>query len=120
MSKTVLVVDDEPLIVEELQDAIEYEGMEVTTAGSAMEALTILETQSFDMIVTDLKLPNMSGLDFLAELKKRGTKSKAIVLSGHGAQSSKSEAKALGAIACFAKPVDTDELIRKIRLTRSV
>lgn len=118
MSKRILLVDDEPLIIEELQDAIEYEGMDVQTAGSVAEALSILDTQSFDIIITDLKMPNATGLDFLAALKERGSTSKAIVLSGHGAQSNKQEAKDLGAIACFAKPVDTDELIRKIRLTR--
>lgn len=110
----ILIVDDEEMIREELREALEFEDFAVTTASSAIEALEICDTAQFDVIVTDLKMPKMGGLDLLRELKARDVGSKLFVVSGHGAKSNEDEALALGAVACLSKPLDVDLLIENI------
>jgi CheY-like chemotaxis protein len=107
----VLVVDDEPLLREELQESLEFEGYDVLTAADVPEALELCDQHSFDYVVTDLKMPKLGGLALLEALKNKGATSKIFVVSGHGAESNRDQALELGAAACFAKPVCTDSLI---------
>jgi DNA-binding response OmpR family regulator len=110
----ILLVDDEPLVTEELQEALEFEGYEVSAAGSVNDALAVFDAETFDLVITDLKMPRVTGLDLLRALRERSAPPRVIVLSGHGAESNKIEATALGAAACLAKPVDADRLIAEI------
>lgn len=110
----VLIVDDEEMIREELRESLEFEDYDVETAGSAVEALEICDDAAFDVIVTDLKMPKMGGLEFLRELAERKVSSTIFVVSGHGAQSSRDDALNLGAAGCFSKPLDVDSLIESI------
>lgn len=107
----VLVIDDEPLLRDELQESLEFEGFDVTAASSAVEGLELCAAQLFDAIVTDLKMPQMGGLQMIETLKQKGYQSRIIVVSGHGADSNRAKAMELGAIACFPKPVDVDDII---------
>ena len=111
----ILIVDDEEMIREELRESLEFEDFGVTTAGSAIEALQICDDASFDVIVTDLKMPKMGGLEFLRNLRERKVEATVFVVSGHGAQTNEDEALGLGATACFSKPLDVDMLIEEIR-----
>lgn len=113
----ILIVDDEEMIREELSEALEFEDYDVTTASSAIEALGICDKNGFDVIVTDLKMPNMGGLELLSALKDKEIKAKLFVVSGHGAISNEQEALKLGASACLSKPLDVDVLISKIQET---
>lgn len=110
----VLIVDDEPLLREELQESLELEDYEVETAGSVSEALEHCEQSQFDVVVTDLKMPNQGGLVLIEKLGEQDFPGKIIVVSGHGAESSREEATALGACACFSKPLDIEALISQI------
>lgn len=110
----VLIVDDEPLLREELAEALEMEGFDVSTADSVPDALSQMDGASFDTVVTDLKMPKFGGLDLLKRLNENNFKGIVVVVSGHGAESSRNKAMALGARACFAKPLDVDELIELI------
>lgn len=110
----VLIVDDEPLLREELKEALELEGHIVSTAESVEEALSQMDGAHFDTVVTDLKMPKIGGLELLRQLNADSFKGIVVVVSGHGAESSREEAMALGARACFAKPLDVDELIEVI------
>jgi len=112
----VLIVDDEEMIREEFREALEFEDYDVTTAVSAIDALRICDDAAFDVIITDLKMPKMGGLELLAELRARKVRSKLFVVSGHGAKSNEDEALEMGAIACFAKPLDVDMLVEKIQI----
>lgn len=112
---TVLLVDDEPALLEELQEGMVYAGLSVMTATSVAVALDILDLEHVDLIVTDLKMPGRGGLDLLRTLSARpGQRPAVIVLSGHGADRNRAEATRLGASACFAKPVDPDDLVDAI------
>lgn len=107
----VLIVDDEPFLREELQESLELEGYEVETAGSVPEGLSLCDKTDFDYVVTDLKMPKVGGLAFLREAQERQLKGRFFVVSGHGAETSRDEALSLGAVACFPKPLDVEELI---------
>jgi CheY-like chemotaxis protein len=107
----VLIVDDEPLLREELAESLELEGFTVSTAESVPDALSKLDGAQFDTVVTDLKMPKIGGLELVRRLNEDNFPGIVVVVSGHGAQSSRDEAMSLGAHACFAKPLDVDELI---------
>lgn len=114
-SRKILLVDDEPLVTEELQEALEDEGYAVETESRVAAALARDDVAAFDLIVTDLKMPGAGGLDLLRGIRDLpGPGPKVIVLSGHGAERNREEATALGAAECFAKPVDVDDLIDAI------
>ncbi|MFS4582786.1 response regulator [Phaeobacter sp. C3_T13_0] len=110
----VLIVDDEPLLREELQEALELEDIDVAAAESVEDALSQCAVTSFDAVVTDLKMPMVGGLELLRQLNQDGYPGAMFVVSGHGAESSREDALALGAVACFAKPIDTDDLVEAI------
>lgn len=114
MTRRLLLVDDEPLVTEELQEALTFEGFEVETAQAVDAALALCAEQTFDLIVTDLKMPHAGGLDLIRALNERGNPPKIVVFSGHGAESNREAATELGAAECFAKPVDPDALIERI------
>lgn len=114
MGKNILLVDDEPMVSEELQEALEFEGFDVTAVESVSSALMTCDEASFDLIITDLKMPHLGGLDLLCSLQEMSDPPKVFVLSGHGAESNRAEAISLGAAECFAKPVDPDMLISRI------
>jgi len=115
MTCKILLVDDEPILVEELQEALELEGFDVDTSHSVDTALTACEGTRYDLVVTDLKMPHRGGLDLLRALKGCEDAPTVFVLSGHGAKSNKEEATTLGAKECFSKPVDPDVLSARIR-----
>jgi DNA-binding response OmpR family regulator len=110
----ILVVDDEPMIREELQESLEFEGFEVTAAASVESALSAFEERPFPVVVTDLKMPKMGGLELIKKLRETKCKPTTFVVSGHGAESNRTEAIALGAADCFPKPLDIDALISAI------
>lgn len=119
MTLTVLLVDDEPMVVEELQESLEFAGMAVSTAGSVPDALSLCDETSFDVIVTDLKMPGVGGLDLIKALRDRDDPARIFVVSGHGAESNRTDAISLGASECFAKPLDVDDLLEVIQKTHS-
>lgn len=113
--KSILLVDDEPEIVDELQEALEFEGFDVSTAYSVDTAMSMLDKAPVDLIVTDLKMPGLGGLDLLRSVRDHSVSPVVIVVSGHGAESNRTEAMSLGALQCFAKPLDVDALVEFIQ-----
>src|SRR5262245_66126014 len=88
----VLVVDDEKSILMLLDEALSNWGYQVTTAKSASDALAALPTQVFDTALTDVRMPEMSGIDLLRELKKRDETMEVVIMSGYPNIASASEA----------------------------
>lgn len=111
----ILIVDDEDMIREELKESLEFEDFQVTTAATAVEALERAQGASFNVVVTDLKMPKMGGLELIEKLRAQGSDAIIFVVSGHGAASNRSEALRLGAVGCFSKPLDVEELIDAIQ-----
>src|SRR2546428_13079337 len=106
----VLVVDDEPSILMLLNDALTQWGYQVICAGTGSEALTALKTQVFDAALTDVRMPDMSGLDPLREIKKRDEPIEVVIMTGYPTISSAVEAPKEGAYDYLSKPLILDEL----------
>jgi len=106
----ILVVDDEPLIRESLYEILRIDGFRVQMAPSGEEALKNLEKNPADIIVTDLMLPQMSGLDLLGAVKKDHIETEVIVITGFGSIESAVEAMKKGAFEYITKPINDNEI----------
>ncbi|HSE93537.1 MAG TPA: sigma-54 dependent transcriptional regulator [Methylomirabilota bacterium] len=106
----ILIVDDERSILMLLQEALTQWGYHVTTAGTAQQAVEALKTQVFDAALTDVRMPDMSGLDLLKEIKKRDESIEVVIMTGYPTISSAIEALKEGAYDYLSKPLILDEL----------
>jgi DNA-binding NtrC family response regulator len=106
----VLVVDDEPSILRLLNEALTQWGYQVTTAANAREAIEALRTGLFDAAITDIRMPDMSGLELLREIKKHDDAIEVLVMTGYPTIGSAVEALKEGAYDYLSKPLILDEL----------
>jgi signal transduction histidine kinase len=116
MENKVLVVDDEKEIRVFLNKALRrLGGFHVELAESGEEALHKLEKEPFDLVLTDLKMPKMDGLQLIAEIAKSKPETLTIMMTGHGTVDSALEAMKLGASDYITKPLNMDEMILRLR-----
>jgi DNA-binding NtrC family response regulator len=106
----VLVVDDERSILQLLNEALTQWGYQVITAATGHEALDALKTNVFHVAMTDIRMPDMSGLDLLREIKKLDESIEVVVMTGYPAISSAVEALKEGAYDYLSKPLILDEI----------
>src|SRR6266513_2918401 len=106
----ILVVDDERSILLLLKDALGQWGYQVTTAPSATEALGILKSELFDALITDIRMPDMSGLELLREVKKQDESIEVVMMTGYPTIASAVQALKEGAYDYLSKPLILDEL----------
>ena len=115
MSQTkVLLVDDEVEFVLALAERLQLRNYYVNTANNALEALGIIYKYPPDVIVLDLKIPGMDGLETLKTIKKFDPAIEVIMLTGHGDVRSVEEGMKSGAFEYIMKPIDIGELTSKI------
>ena len=112
--KTVLVVDDEPQIVDLVRDYLDHAGFAVLVAADGPEALRAVRTGSPDLVVLDLGLPGLDGLDVLRSLRREGALP-VIVLTARGEESDKLIGLELGADDYLTKPFSPKELVARVR-----
>ena len=121
-ARTVLLVDDDPLFRSSAQRPLKIAGYEVTTAADADEALSAIESRAFDVIITDVNLPGMNGIELLRCVRELDTLVSVIVLTGQPNADSAARAAELGAMHYLIKPVETGRMLtvtqRATRLTR--
>jgi serine phosphatase RsbU (regulator of sigma subunit) len=111
----ILVVDDEKhirILLSELLKKYEYA---VQTVGDGSEALSLLDEESFDLIVTDLHMAQKGGIDVLKQVKERNALTEVLILTGYGTISSAVEAMRLGAFEYLTKPIDLKAFIVKVQ-----
>lgn len=123
MAEKVLLVDDEEEFVETLAERMRTRGMEVTATTSGREALGQLEEGSYDVVILDLQMPGMDGLEALAKIKKKRPDIQVVLLTGHATVGKSVEAMKAGAMEIIEKPADLDslaEIIHKAKATRMV
>jgi two-component system, OmpR family, alkaline phosphatase synthesis response regulator PhoP len=113
--KTILVVDDEPKIVKLVRDYLEGAGFTVIAAGDGRAALDLAHTQRPDLIVLDLGLPKLDGLDVTRELRKT-SRAPIIMLTARGEESDKLIGLELGADDYITKPFSPKELVARVRV----
>jgi len=110
----ILVVDDEPQITRVLKTTLSSQGYGVRTASDGEDALRQLKTWSPDLIITDLRMPNMDGLDLCRRVRTE-SRLPIIVLSVKGEETIKVEALDAGADHYITKPFSTNELLARVR-----
>jgi CheY-like chemotaxis protein len=110
----VLLVDDERDIVEVIQDRLEAYGFTVVTAATGREALKTLAGESFDGVFMDVKMPEISGIEALEEIRKKDQKIPVIIITSSSIQESAVEALAKGANDFILKPFEWRDLKSKI------
>jgi DNA-binding NtrC family response regulator len=106
----VLVVDDHAAARASLIDVLRLAGYAVEGLASAVEALPLLDQREFDVVITDLQMPGIDGLEFVRQLTKRRLSSQAIMITAHATISSAVEAMRLGAFDYLEKPFDASRL----------
>jgi DNA-binding NtrC family response regulator len=112
--KSILVVDDEKSQREILEMILSGEGYDVTTASSGEAAMKFVESRRFDLVLTDLKMTGMSGLDLLKELTNFDKSIIVILLTAHGSVDSAVDALRLGAFDYLQKPYDSEKLLETV------
>ena len=109
--RRVLVIDDEPAVLKAHGLMLEKKGFAVNTASSAREALTLLERSKFDVILTDIIMPEVSGVELLRELRRHDLDVPVILMTAGPTLDSALEAIAYGAQQYLLKPVEPEELV---------
>jgi two-component system KDP operon response regulator KdpE len=111
----VLVVDDEPPILRFLRASLQSQGYIVSTAPDARTALDMVQRHTADLVVLDLGLPDMDGLDVVRQIREGGATLPIIILSSRDNESAKVTAFDLGVDDYVTKPFGIDELLARIR-----
>src|SRR6478672_5001277 len=111
----ILVVDDEVAIRESLRMTLEYEGYECILASTGQEALSLVERETPDLVLLDVKMPGMDGIDVLERLRAMNEALPVIVVSGHGTISTAVEATKKGAFDFIEKPFASDRVLVSLR-----
>jgi|SRR5689334_5834269 len=107
----ILIVDDEPNFLIMMKAVLGKRGFEVGAAGDASEALKLLDRERFDFALLDVKLGAESGIDLLAEVKRRQPNIRAIMVTAYPNEESRADAKSRGAAAYLAKPLGVTDLL---------
>lgn len=114
----VLLVDDEEDFVDNLAQRLELRGLKVQSATRGQDAVSMADSEEFDVIVLDLAMPGMDGLETLRRIRGKHPDAEVIMLTGHGSVKSSVRALKLGAEDYLEKPVDIKELTKKISEAR--
>ncbi len=110
----ILVVDDEKDFVQVLSLRLKEIGEVITKAYSGRECLEILAKKSIDVVILDIKMPEMDGIETLREIKKRFPLVEVIMLTGHGSTETAVQGMKMGAFDYLMKPADFKELSAKL------
>jgi len=111
----VLIVDDEPDFLETIVKRLKRRKIDVTGVESGIRALELLEQEHFDVVILDVRMPGMDGIETLKEMKKKRPLMEVIILTGHASVESGMQGMQFGAFDYVMKPAEFDELIEKVR-----
>jgi DNA-binding NtrC family response regulator len=115
MKGRVLIVDDEVRQRDILQMILEAEGYETETAGNGRQALAAARREAFDVVLTDLKMPDLNGIELLTELIRAQPGACVILMTAHGSIDTAVEAMRRGAFDYLTKPLEKDEMLMVLR-----
>ena len=113
--QSILIVDDEPNYQIVLSELLKDEGYEVFTADSAIDALPIVRNTDLDLILTDMKMPGMDGIEFLQKIKEFNRELPVILITAYAEVERAVEAMHLGAFTYLAKPFSNQQLLASAR-----
>jgi DNA-binding NtrC family response regulator len=113
-ARRILVVDDEPVVNQSCRRVLGEAGYDVHTTESGRDGLTQACTQEFDLVITDLKMPDLDGMNLIRQLKEQRPDTVIIVITGYGTVSSAVEATRLGVADYIEKPFTPEELSQAV------
>ena len=115
MNEQILIVDDEVSMRRMLEILFSQEGYQVQTAASAETALEALNQRPIDLVISDIRMPGLSGLDLLRRLKADDSEAEVVLMTAYASTESAIEAIKLGAFDYVTKPFQVDELVNIVR-----
>ena len=110
----ILIADDEETLLTMLSKELVYQGYEVCTAVDGEDAISMLQRNSFDLILLDIKMPRRNGFEVLKVIKERYPMTKVVMLTGFGDLKNAIESRKLGADNFIAKPYDLVDLLSTV------
>jgi DNA-binding NtrC family response regulator len=113
--KKILVIDDEAIVRVSCERVLTPEGYDVKVVSKGTDALDILSRENFDLVLTDLKMPDMDGLEVLKEIKSRWPRINVIIITGYGTISTAVQAIKLGAYEYLEKPFTPEDILRAVQ-----
>lgn len=111
MEKTILAIDDDPGYRETIHFALSDQGYRILSASSGQEALGILRREKVELVITDMKMPKMDGLDTVIAIKKMQPAMRITLITGASMEDQVKNALALKATTCLRKPFNIDALM---------
>jgi DNA-binding NtrC family response regulator len=118
MAFKILIAEDEEITVKHLVNTLQAEGYSVTGTMNGLDALQKIEKDSFDLLIADIKMPGMSGMELLEKTREKSPETGVIIITGFGSIGSAVEAMKKGAVEYVTKPFDLDELVLKVKKIR--
>jgi two-component system response regulator FlrC len=110
-TRTVLVVDDNLDFAEDVQEILQTESIEVDIAGHGAEALELLQVKKYDLVLTNMRMPEVGGLDVARQVKARTPDVPVVLMTGYADEAALTCARQAGAILCMFKPLNFERLI---------
>lgn len=111
---SILIIDDEPSVADALRLILEDQGHRVLVATAGRAGLDLSRREPVGVVITDLRLPDISGFEVLAALRAESPHVRAILITSHGTPESFAEALSLGAVACLSKPFAPADIVRLV------
>jgi two-component system response regulator PilR (NtrC family) len=115
MAQRILVVDDEQIIRESLSFILKKEGYSVEEAGNGKDALAKHESNAFDIIITDIEMPEMKGVDLLKQIRQRTPQTLVVIITAFGSVETAVQALREGAADYILKPINFDDLLYRVK-----
>jgi len=111
----ILLIDDDDIFLTTVKRVLKKMDFEVTTASSGIEALEIVKNETFDVIISDVRMPQLDGIQTLNKIKTENPDSRAIIITGYASDTAPIQAIKLGADDYIKKPFQMDEFINSVR-----
>ncbi len=111
----IVIADDEDFLCTTIGDYLRDEGYKVTIVHDGSEVLPVLKLEKVDLILLDLMMPQVTGLETLQMLKKQYPQTRVIILSGYGSEENVAQAKKMGADGFVTKPFGVETLMHHVR-----
>jgi len=115
MSKKILAIDDEEDMAETIVDVLKYEGYQAFSATNGADGIIINDKENPDLIILDLRMQKMDGIETLRQIRKTDDKVRVIILTGYGNPDIVKEMLDLDISECLIKPVENEQMLQVIR-----
>ncbi|HSB51185.1 MAG TPA: response regulator, partial [Dissulfurispiraceae bacterium] len=115
MALRILVAEDEEITLKHLVAILQKEGHRVSGTGNGQEALRMSESEHVDLLIADIKMPGLSGIELMERMKEKDPEMEVIIITGFGSIGSAVDAMKKGAHDYITKPFDLDELLLRVK-----